>query len=157
MKTKAIAPLAQAAFVLFGILSPATAQTKAGAPHSDAEQTLRRIEQEIVQSLLKRDPSANQRYLAEDVVLTDPEGVVSDKKTAITDVTSADLKLESSSISDMKVRVYGDTAVVTYRTTDRGSYRGKRIDGQHRWTDVFVKRNGNWQVVASHGSNVAAR
>jgi hypothetical protein len=129
---------------------------RSGTQSGEVEEILRGIEQEIVNSLLKRDPSANQRYLSDDVILTTPEGVVNDKKQTIADVISSDLKLLSSRISDMKVRLYGDTAILTYRTTDSGTYRGNKIDGQHRWTETFVRRNGNWQIVASHGSRVAA-
>jgi hypothetical protein len=45
--------------------------------------------------------------------------------------------------------------VVTYGTTDKGSYKGKDISGNYRWTDVFVKRNGRWQIVAGQGTRVA--
>jgi ketosteroid isomerase-like protein len=53
------------------------------------------------------------------------------------------------------VRVYGDTAVVTYRSTDKGNYKGQDISGQVRWTDVFVKQGWRWQLVAGHGSPIA--
>jgi ketosteroid isomerase-like protein len=141
------------------VVSLAFSQTKNSGEQSrptDAEQTLRRIEQEVVDSLLRRDPSANQRYLAEDVVLTTPQGEIQDKKKAVADVTSPDLKLKSSRISNMNVRVHGNTAIVTYRTTDEGTYRGKSINGQHQWTDIFMNRSGAWQVVAGHGSPVVA-
>jgi hypothetical protein len=35
-----------------------------------------------------------------------------------------------------------------------GQYKGKDISGQYRWTDVFVKRQGRWQVVATHASQI---
>ncbi len=54
----------------------------------------------------------------------------------------------------MKVQVHGDAAVVTYRSTDKGSYKGNDLSGQYRWTDVFVKRNGRWQAIAGHGTRV---
>ena len=49
----------------------------------------------------------------------------------------------------MKVRAYGDTAVVTYVTTDKGKFKGQDISGRYRWTDVFVRRGGTWQIVAA--------
>ena len=48
----------------------------------------------------------------------------------------------------MSVRVYGDTAVVSYRSTDKGMYKDTDISGQSRWTDVFVKQKG---AVADRG------
>ena len=54
---------------------------------------------------------------------------------------SGDLKLQSASLDDAKVQVYGDTAVVTYSSNDKGTYKGKDISGKTRWTDVFVHHN----------------
>jgi hypothetical protein len=54
----------------------------------------------------------------------------------------------------MKVQVYGNTAVATYRTTDKGKYKDFDISGQFRWIDVFVKQSGGWQVVATQGTKL---
>ena len=62
-----------------------------------------------------------------------------------------------SVLSDMKVHVYGDTAVVTGVNTTNWTADGKQVVGPIRFTDVFVKREGRWQVVASHGSKVAKK
>ena len=98
--------------------------------------------------------SANERYLADTYVFTGPDGTVENKAQAIADLKSGDLKLQSASLDGAKVQVYGDTAVVTYSSNDKGTYKGKDITGKTRWTDVFVNHNGRWQVVASHGSMV---
>ena len=49
----------------------------------------------------------------------------------------------------MKVRVFGDTAVVTASDTEESSLKGKDTSGKYVWMDVFVMRNGRWQAVAS--------
>jgi ketosteroid isomerase-like protein len=77
-----------------------------------------------------------------------------DKTRIIADLKSGDLKFESSKLEDMKVHVYGNAAIVTYATTDKGAYKGKDISGRYRWTDVFIKRGGNWQLVAGHGTRI---
>jgi len=82
---------------------------------------------------------------------------VADKAQSIADVKSGELKLQSATLDDAKVNVYGNAAIVTYASVDKGTYRGKDISGNTRWTDVFIKQNGRWQLVASHGSNVAKR
>jgi len=46
-------------------------------------------------------------------------------------------------------------AVVTYATTDKGSYKGKDISGEYRWTDVFAKRDGHWQLIVGQGTAIA--
>jgi ketosteroid isomerase-like protein len=120
----------------------------------DVEQTVMRIEKEMLDAVLKGDASANERYLADAYVFTGPEGDVQDRAQNIKDLKSGDLKLQSASLDDAKVHVYGDTAIVTYSSIDKGTYKGKDISGKTRWTDVFVKRNGRWQLAATHGSHV---
>jgi len=50
--------------------------------------------------------------------------------------------------------VFGETAVVSYATTDKGKYKDRDISGRYRWMDVFVHRNGKWQIVASQGTPI---
>jgi ketosteroid isomerase-like protein len=54
----------------------------------------------------------------------------------------------------MKVQMFGDTAIATYTTTDKGMYKGRDISGQYRWTDVFVKMGGKWKFVAGQGTPI---
>jgi ketosteroid isomerase-like protein len=121
---------------------------------SSAEQDITRIEKEMLAALLKGDTGPSSRYLADQYVFTGPDGMTTGKAQNIADLKSGDLKLQSASLDDMKVQVYGDTAIVTYASNDKGTYKGKDISGKTRWTDVFVKQNGRWMVVASHGSRV---
>lgn len=63
--------------------------------------------------------------------------------------------MPSSKLEDIRVQVYGDAAVVTLRSIEKGTtYKGKDLSGHYRWTDVFVKRNGSWQMVATHGTRI---
>ncbi len=54
----------------------------------------------------------------------------------------------------MKVRVFGDTAIVTGSDTEKSTYKGKDSSGKYVWTDIFVKRNGKWQAVASESTKL---
>jgi hypothetical protein len=54
----------------------------------------------------------------------------------------------------MKVRVFGNTAIVTGGDTEKSTYKGKDSSGKYVWTDVFVNRNGKWQAVASESTKV---
>jgi hypothetical protein len=49
-----------------------------------------------------------------------------------------------------RVRVYGDTALITGRVTNTAHFRGERYDADEWTTDVFVKRDGRWLCVLSH-------
>ena len=125
-----------------------------GAPKEGAEQTVLRIEKEMLDALLKGDASASERYLAETYIFTGPDGMVTNKAQSVADLKSGDLKFQAATLDDAKVNVYGDTAIVTFASNDKATYKGKDISGKTRWTDVFVKRGGKWQIVSSHGSRV---
>jgi hypothetical protein len=55
----------------------------------------------------------------------------------------------------MKVRIYGNTAIVTGTDTEKSEYHGKDSSGKYLWTDVFVFRNGRWQAVSSQSTRLA--
>jgi ketosteroid isomerase-like protein len=132
---------------------PAAAAKPAGG---DVEQALMKIERDAAAALLKKDVASFGRVFADDASLTSPDGTVQTKAQLLADVKSGDLVLESTDISDMKVHAYGESAVVTYATTDKGKYKGQDISGRYRWTDVFVRRGGTWQIVASQGTPIPA-
>ena len=120
------------------------------------EATLKKIEQELTDSILKSDTAAFEKYLTSDYLGIGPDGVAQNKSELLADIKSGTLKLESSTISDMKVQVADpDMAVVVYRTTDKGTYKGKDVTGEYRWLDVFVKRGGKWQIAIDQGTQIA--
>src|SRR6266849_11169924 len=64
-------------------------------PSAGTEQVVMRIERELLNAVLKGDPSANERYLADTYVFTGPDGTVENKAQPIADLKSGDLKLQS--------------------------------------------------------------
>jgi ketosteroid isomerase-like protein len=63
---------------------------------------------------------------------------------------------EAFDVDDLAVRIYGDTAVVTGRSSPKGrTAKGEPIRGQYRFLRVWVKRGGSWQVVAFQGTRIA--
>lgn len=136
-----------------------TADTKkpqgaAAAEAGGVEQTLMQIERDATAAILKRDAAKLGSFMADDFVFTGPDGATQTKAQLLADVKSGDLQLDASDISDMKVRVFGDTAVVTYTTADKGKYKARDITGRYRWIDVFVRRSGKWQLVAGQGTPI---
>ncbi len=119
-----------------------------------AEQTLMKMEQEMTDAVIKGDMTVYDKYAADNAVFTDPGGVLTNKAQSIAMFKAGDLKIESSKIEGMKVQMFGNTAVVTYRTTDKGMYKGRDISGQYSWTDVFVKMGGKWKLVAGQGTPI---
>ncbi len=77
----------------------------------------------------------------------DPGAVLEDRKSGSVD-------FDSLVADEIKVRVYGDTAIVTYRSTAKGKDQDGAIDEQRRWTRVFVRKDGRWQLVHSQGTTI---
>jgi ketosteroid isomerase-like protein len=94
------------------------------------------------------------QYEADDIITTDPSGRVTDKAQDKLDLSSGDLKIQSEELSDLKVHIYGNTAVAAGTNTLKGTYKGQDIGGKYRFTDTWVKRNGKWQAVASQYTKV---
>ena len=86
---------------------------------------------------------------------TDPSGAATHKADDLEAVKSGALQLANLQLQDIKVNLYGDTAVLTGKTIFTGTAHDQPFGGSYRWTDVFVQRNGRWQVVASQATNVA--
>jgi len=129
------------------------------AGQGDGEQEILQLENDWNNAVLKKDRAALQSLYATEYLYTDSDGVTHTKSQDIADVVSAVSHTESFALSDLKVNVYGAgaAAVVTGRNTIKASFRSKDVSGTYRFTDVFVKRNGRWQVVATQSTKVTSR
>ena len=119
------------------------------------EQNLRKMTEALIQAYPKQEAAVLERILADDLTVINPDGSSGDKAGEIGGLRSGKLKLESVTNDDIKVRVFGETAVVTGRATIRGQIDGREIRDQNRYTSVFVKRRGRWQVIALQVTRVA--
>jgi len=127
-------------------------QSTAKAQKADAgsvEQTVMQMERDWVQASLKKDTAVMEKILADDWAGIDFSGKTNTKAQSIADLKSGASATQSIDLGDMKVRVYGNTAIVTGSDTEKSTYKGKDSSGKYVWTDVFVNRNGRWQAVAS--------
>ena len=121
----------------------------------ELHQELAKVENAWAEAIVKRDVAALHKLYAEEYVSTDPAGSVLTKAQDIASVQSGEFKLSSYKIEDLKVQSHGTIAVVTGRNTIKATYKGQPIDGAYRFTDVFVKRDGRWQAVATQGTGIA--
>ena len=123
----------------------------------DAEQELADIQQRLAQAWRAADRQAIERLIAADWTVTGPDGRVSTRAEVLRDVFETRVhRIASLEIDNVHVRVFGEAAVITGRTRGRGSYRDAAYDATIRFTDVFVRRGGEWQAVASHASLLTA-
>lgn len=114
------------------------------------------IERDIGQANIRRDKAYFQRIEADEFVFTDSSGGTTTKAqdVASLDKPAGDFKLISYDVDEMKVSVYGNTAVLTGRTTTLSRGKDREVTSRSRFTDVFVKRKGHWQLVAGHSSRI---
>jgi len=118
------------------------------------EDQIKEHEQNWAQATIKEGAAAVDQYEADDIIDTDPSGRVTDKAQDKIDLSSGDLKFQSIEVSDLKVHVYGNTAVAAGTSMTKGTYKGQDISGKYRFTDTWVKRNGKWQAVASQSTKI---
>src|SRR5215211_5547950 len=90
------------------VASIGIAQTADTKQSGNVEQTLMKIEQEMLDALLKGDPSAAKKYMAETFVFTAPDGEMQTRAQFLADLTSGDLKIDSSTNAEMKVQSYNN-------------------------------------------------
>lgn len=150
MKRIAIAVSVVVLVLPVAVQAQTLAQTKSGG----VEQELIKLENEWADAWVKRDVAFFDRIMADDYTWTSPWGDVSTKAQDLALVKSGQDVVKSWVLADMKVRVYGDAAVVTGRDTVKETYKGEDVSGQHRWTHTWVKRAGRWQCVAAHSSEI---
>jgi ketosteroid isomerase-like protein len=115
---------------------------------------LLQLERDFTQAWVKGDAKWIAEHEAADLIMTGPDGVLSNKADDLASLKAGTSKVESMSVDDMRVLVLGDTAVVVGRLTTKGKYLGKDMSGVSRFTDTFVKRDGRWQVVASQNTRI---
>ena len=116
-----------------------------------------KVNEEFDKAIISRDATAYERILADDFIFTSFDGAVTNKTQELAKVKSGDLKFKSGKSDDIRVKVYGKTAVVTGKFTAEGQSKGKDFTFLERYTAVFVKRNGRWQMVAEHASEIAQK
>lgn len=144
------------------VLSTASAATgqQQSAGTRDArstERAVRQQDQERIRAQIAADTVALRRIYADDFVGIGPTGVVRGKADVIADFTSHALTYQSITTAEVLVRVYGNTAVETGRSTMVGQDRGKPVPRENRFTRVWVMKGRHWQLVANHYSPLIAQ
>ena len=115
-------------------------------------QAIRKLDNERIQAQIHADAAALKRIYADDFIGIGPRGTVRTKPQVISDFTSGDLRFQSITTDDVRVRVYGNAAVETGRSTMIGQDKGKAVPHDTRFTRVWIKQQGRWQIVANHYS-----
>lgn len=137
---------------VFAAFLLATASVVFGQASGKAERELMKANQEYDEALVRGDAETLDRIYSDEFIYTTPDGEVRDKARQLAFTRAGDLRLESGRSDDVRVRVYGDTAVMTGRFTAKGKFRDRAIDIRERYTAVWVKGRGRWRLVAEQGN-----
>jgi ketosteroid isomerase-like protein len=149
--------------ILVGCLVPAVIAA-GGPPVAQAEREIRDMEAAFARAVVEGDRAFYDRVLADDFTHTSHSGAFKTRAEFMAenkfgekgDSQGGRTRYDSYDVDQLAVRIYGDTAVVTGRTSPRGrTAQGQPITGQYRYLRVWVKRQGRWQAVAFQGTRAA--
>ena len=119
---------------------------------SEAERELLKANEQYDQAIMRGDVAALERIFADEFIYTNPKAEVLDKKQQIAALNSAGFKLTGAASDDVRIRIYGETAVMTGRFTAKMESAGKTEMIDERYTAVWLRRDGRWQLVAEQGN-----
>jgi uncharacterized protein (TIGR02246 family) len=126
-----------------------------GATRDEAAVTA--LMHEWIAALKQQDTAALRRIIAADFRVTTSDGHFLTREEDLSPITGGDLSFESASADSLHVRVFGRTAIVTGVAGFGVVYRGRRSAVRERFTEIFLKRRGRWQVVASQSTRLPSR
>jgi|SRR5215471_3604526 len=106
------------------------------------------LEKERNQAIISGDAGALERMTSDDYTFITLRGELRTKAEIVEGFKSGSFHYDSRQISDLNLRVYGSTAVVTGRSIQSGKENGRDYSGDYRFTRVYVKQDGRWQTVA---------
>lgn len=117
---------------------------------------IEQCEDRLKHAMLLSDVSALNELLAENLIFTNHFGRLMTKQDDLRAHESGTLKINEITLSDQKIKIYGDVAVVSVQAHISGDFAGEVSEGDFRFTRVWSKApSGAWQVVAGHSSIVA--
>jgi len=123
---------------------------------NEVEKEILTLEEELTQTEMRLDVDALDRIYADDIIVTAPIGLCVDKPAVMAEVRQAAEKAVVGRYDkdDLKVRAYGDTEVSSYRMSAEASFEGMEIKRQLCMTNVWMKRNGSWQIISRHTASL---
>src|SRR5215472_3081202 len=121
------------------------------AQEKSAAVTIRTLEQKWVDAYKARQITTVASLLSDDYVITQEDGSVYGKVGFIS-YNAGSLRVDVAEVSDLKIRMHDNIAVVTGAYHEKGMLGGKPYDYHDRLTDVWMKTAGKWQLIASHYS-----
>ena len=123
---------------------------------NQTEKEIRNLEEHLTDLEMRVDVPSLDKIYADDLMVTAPIGICVDKAAVMNEVRQAADKavIRRFDKNDLKVRAYGDTAVSSYSVSAEATFEGTEINRQLCVTNVWMKRNDRWQIVARHTASL---
>ena len=99
-----------------------------------------RLNRQWMEAYVRRDTAFLEEYLTDDCVSTFPDGTTLDKQGEIASLRSGEIAFKEMTPSDINVRIHGDAAVITGRSTIKANMTGKEVSGEYRFTDFALSK-----------------
>ena len=143
----------RASYLLLSLISVVFAQTLSRAQGDETK--IIALENLWNQMQISHDADAMSKLLDTDFVLTDYDGSVMNKAQFLASIRDSSNQLTVEVSEDMKLHVHGETVIVTGATHEKGTLKGKPYQHQGRFTDTWIKKNGQWLCIASQLSLIS--
>jgi ketosteroid isomerase-like protein len=127
-------------------LSPAHGQDKAA--------DLKALDAKLTDAFKARDFQTLSKHLDDEYILIDPRGGTHDKKQYLKHLSKGKAKFEDLKETNVKVKVFGDTAYVTGLLHVKGKVEDKEISAEYRWTRVYNKKGDEWRCFLEQHTHV---
>jgi uncharacterized protein (TIGR02246 family) len=130
--------------LLVGLNTIGLGQPETSPARNVEEEAVHKAVNEIVAAIDRNDADAFDRLSTVDYTFVNPAGKVWNKKQYLELIRSGTLKVESYTRDEESIRLYGNTAVVIYRSTPKGTFKGQELSNERRVTTILVKQEGRW-------------
>src|SRR5437763_8360622 len=115
---------------------------------------LRRLDRELVVATYTKDASWFTKHMSDDYVLVTSSGKLKPRADLVRELGTPGLEFQPYEPTEVNVRLFGDTAVITGRIVQKYTYSGDRVEADLRYTDAWVKSPEGWKNVAGHASTI---
>ena len=128
--------------------------SKASSAANAKEAQVRQFIDNFADGFTRNDAASLEKVTSEDYSFVAPNSEIQDKAKRYAPIRSGDLKYTSVKYSDVTVRLYGDSAVVTATVDVISKFKGQDISGRFRSTLTLIKMKGRWMLVASQANKI---
>jgi len=136
--------------LIFAVLCLLSSVLLRAADPPITEQELVRRTQELYDSIVSGNQAPWKKYFADDCTFSDEKGRTFDKTKLVADITPFPAGYSGAiKIDNVISRIIGDTAILSYDANETETIFGQNLKARYHMTDTWLRRNGDWQIIAS--------